>query len=148
MGFRTKKSRKTAKEEQQVEDQEQEEEQTSANNDEKKDKSKKDKDTEEKLPELPSYMKLPFGRFKGLSRHNTVLGSQGLPYAWGYTYVTPYRYEYVKKRANFESAKLDFDYMATSILRGIRQMKHEVSMFKFFDNPIFNRRQRAIQALD
>jgi len=140
MGFRTKKSRKAAKDEQQVEEQEQEEEQTSAN--------KKDKETEEKLPELPSYMKLPFGRFKGLSRHNTVLGSQGLPYAWGYTYVTPYRYEYVKKRAAFESAKLDFDYTATSLLRGIRQMKHEVSMFKFFDNPIFNRRQRAIQPLD
>ena len=58
MGFRTKKSRKATKEEQQ------EEEQT---DDEKKDKNK-DKDTEEKLPELPSYMKLPFGRFKGLSR--------------------------------------------------------------------------------
>merc|ERR1712179_720337 len=100
--------------------------------DEKKDKNK-DKDTEEKLPELPSYMKLPFGRFKGLSRHNTMLGSQGLPYAWGYTYVTPYRYGYVKKRAEFE-----FAYMATSLLRGIRQMKHEVSMFKFFENPIFN----------
>jgi len=138
MGFRTKKSRKATKEEQQ------EEEQT---DDEKKDKNK-DKDTEEKLPELPSYMKLPFGRFKGLSRHNTVLGSQGLPYAWGYTYVTPYRYGYVKKRADFESAKFEFDYMATSLLRGIRQMKHEVSMFKFFENPIFNRRQRAIQPLD
>jgi len=138
MGFRTKKSRKATKEEQQ------EEEQT---DDEKKDKNK-EKDTEEKLPELPSYMKLPFGRFKGLSRHNTVLGSQGLPYAWGYTYVTPYRYGYVKKRADFESAKFEFDYMATSLLRGIRQMKHEVSMFKFFENPIFNRRQRAIQPLD
>jgi len=138
MGFRTKKSRKATKEEQQ------EQEQT---DDEKKDKNK-EKDTEEKLPELPSYMKLPFGRFKGLSRHNTVLGSQGLPYAWGYTYVTPYRYGYVKKRADFESAKFEFDYMATSLLRGIRQMKHEVSMFKFFENPIFNRRQRAIQPLD
>jgi len=139
MGFRTKKSRKATKEEQQ------EEEQT--DDDEKKDKNK-EKDTEEKLPVLPFYMKLPFGRFKGLSRHNTVLGSQGLPYAWGYTYVTPYRYGYVKKRADFESAKFEFDYMATSLLRGIRQMKHEVSMFKFFENPIFNRRQRAIQPLD
>merc|ERR1712243_400458 len=148
MGFRTKKSRETTEEEQQVGEQEQEEEQTSTNNDEKKDKNKKDKVTEETLPELPSYMKLPFGRFKGLSRHNTVLGTQGLPYAWGYTYVTPYRYGYVKKRADFESAKFEFDYMATSLLRGIRQMKHEVSMFKFFENPIFNRRQRAIQPLD
>jgi len=105
-------------------------------------------DEEEKLPKTPSYLKLPFGRFKGLSRHNTVVGTQGLPYAWGYTYITPYRYAYVKKRSDFEAKKFEFDYMATNILRNIRQMKHEVSMFKFFDNPIFDRRQRAIQAMD
>merc|ERR1711931_17481 len=102
----------------------------------------------EEAAKTPSYLKRPFGNFRGLTRDNTVIGTPGLPYAWGFTYNTPYKYSFVKKTSDFDIAKLHFDYMASSMMRGIRQMKHEVNMLKFFKNPIFSRRQRAIQALD
>jgi len=107
-----------------------------------------EKEVQDQVTKIPNFLKRPFGRFKGLTRDNTVIGTPGLPYAWGFTYNTPYRYGFVKKRSDFEERKLEFDYLAKSILRGIRQAKHEVSMLKFISNPIFSRRQRAIQALD
>jgi len=109
-----------------------------------------DKKVVDEVNKIPNFLKRPFGgwRFKGLTRDNTVIGTPGLPYAWGFTYTTPYRYGFVKKRSDFDIAKGEFDYMASSILRGIRQMKHDVSMLKFLNNPVFNRKQRAIQALD
>lgn len=105
-----------------------------------------DKKLVEEAAKTPSFIKKPFGRFKGLTRDNTVVGTTGMPYAWGYTYRAPYRYTYQKGKETFDTRKMEFDYMATSILRRIRQMKHEVSLMSFLNNPIFTRRQRAIQA--
>merc|ERR1719378_548715 len=30
-----------------------------------------------------------------------MIGTPGLPYAWGFTYNGPYRYDVVKKRSDF-----------------------------------------------
>jgi len=107
-----------------------------------------DKKMVEAAEKTPNFLKRPFGRFKGLTRDNTVICTPGMPYAWGFTYTTPYRYSFVKKSADFDYGKMEFDYMASSIVRGIRQLKHEMSMLSFIKNPIFSRRQRALQPLD
>jgi len=72
----------------------------------------------------------------GLSRDNTFIGSTGTPYAWGYTYTSPYNHYAITTGAIFERKRLDLEYSAGQTQRDLHRMKSEVERLELLRRPV------------